>query len=104
MIVSLVSSLPSSDRVMVWVKSAGTVVKDDSPVKAENVHAPIKSIGNSTTTPRDLETNLDVKIILYLLAESVGKRLRENGVHAVLIGETLMRSPDKKKMLDELRG
>lgn len=52
---------------------------DDSPVKAENVHAPIKSIGNSTTTPRDLETNLDVKIILYLLAESVGRRLRENG-------------------------
>lgn len=31
-------------------------------------------------------------------------RLRENGVNAVLIGETLMRANDKKKMLDELRG
>lgn len=30
--------------------------------------------------------------------------LRENGTDAVLIGETLMRSPDKKAALDELRG
>ena len=52
---------------------------DDSPVKMEQVHAPIKSIGNSTTTPRDLETDEDVKIVLYILAESVATRLRENG-------------------------
>ena len=52
---------------------------DDSPVKKENTHAPIKSIGNSTTTPRDLETEEDVKIIIYVLAESVAARLRENG-------------------------
>lgn len=31
-------------------------------------------------------------------------RLERGGVNAVLIGETLMRSPDKKKMLDELAG
>lgn len=31
------------------------------------------------------------------------RRLRENGTDAVLIGETFMRSPDKKKMLCELR-
>lgn len=30
--------------------------------------------------------------------------LRSNGTNAVLIGETLMRSPNKKAMLDELRG
>ena len=30
--------------------------------------------------------------------------LERSGVNAVLIGETLMRSPDKKKMLDELAG
>lgn len=30
--------------------------------------------------------------------------LRENKTNAVLIGETFMRSPDKKKMLEELRG
>lgn len=32
------------------------------------------------------------------------RRLRENHTDAVLIGETFMRSPDKKKMLDVLRG
>lgn len=32
------------------------------------------------------------------------QNLRDGKVNAVLIGETLMRSPDKKKMLDELRG
>ncbi|NLZ81872.1 MAG: hypothetical protein GX913_08775 [Clostridiales bacterium] len=52
---------------------------DNSPVKKENTQAPIKSIGNSTTTPRDLKNNEDVKIVLYILAESVAARLRENG-------------------------
>ena len=52
---------------------------DDSPVKYEDAHAPIKSIGNSTTTPRDLVNEQDVKIVLTILAESVAARLRENG-------------------------
>ncbi len=45
----------------------------------ENTHAPIKSVGNSTTTPKDLVCDEDVKIVLYILAESVAARLRENG-------------------------
>ena len=32
------------------------------------------------------------------------RQLEENGTNAVLIGETLMRSPDKKTMLEELSG
>ena len=52
---------------------------DDSPVKLENTSAPVKSVGNSTTTPKDMETDEDVKIVLYILAESVAARLRENG-------------------------
>ena len=52
---------------------------DDSPVAPEGYAAPIKSIGNSTTTPRDLETNLDTKIIFMALAESVSARLRKYG-------------------------
>ena len=52
---------------------------DDSPVRLENTHAPVKSVGNSTTTPKDMETDEDVKIVLYILAESVAARLRENG-------------------------
>ena len=52
---------------------------DESPVKIENTSAPIKSVGNSTTTPKDMETDEDVKIVLYILAESVAARLREIG-------------------------
>lgn len=52
---------------------------DDSPVKKENTSAPIKSIGNSTTTHRDLVNDEDVKIVIYMLAESVAHRLRKNG-------------------------
>ena len=52
---------------------------DETPVSVEGYRAPIKSIGNSTTTPRDLVSELDVKIILMALSESVGARLRENG-------------------------
>lgn len=52
---------------------------DESPVKLENTSAPIKSVGNRTTTPKDMETDEDVKIVLYILAESVAARLRENG-------------------------
>ena len=52
---------------------------DESPVKLENTSAPVKSVGNSTTTPKDMETDEDVRIVLYILAESVAARLRENG-------------------------
>lgn len=52
--------------------------EDQTPVSMENTSAPIKSIGNSTTTPRDLVNESDVAIIIYLLAESVAARLREN--------------------------
>ena len=61
---------------MLWAFANGY---DESPVKYENTHAPIKSIGNSTTTRRDLVNNEDVKVIVYVIAESVAARLRENG-------------------------
>lgn len=32
---------------------------DESPVKLENTSAPVKSVGNSTTTPKDMETDED---------------------------------------------
>ena len=32
------------------------------------------------------------------------EKLREIGADAVLIGEALMRAPDKKAVLDEMRG
>ncbi|MDO5392135.1 MAG: DNA polymerase IV [Eubacteriales bacterium] len=51
---------------------------DQTPVSTENSSAPVKSIGNSTTTPRDLVNEEDVKIVVSILAESVSARLRDN--------------------------
>jgi DNA polymerase-4 len=51
---------------------------DCSPVSTFGYQSAIKSIGNSTTTPRDLENDQDVHLILYVLAESVAARLREH--------------------------
>ncbi|MCR5676048.1 MAG: DNA polymerase IV [Lachnospiraceae bacterium] len=52
--------------------------EDQTPVSAEGSASPIKSIGNSTTTPRDLVSTDDVRMVVCLLAESVAARLREN--------------------------
>lgn len=58
---------------------------DASPVAQFDNQPTIKSIGNSTTTPRDLENNEDVKIILFVLADSVARRLREQGFKARIV-------------------
>ena len=58
---------------------------DDAPVSIENARAPIKSIGNSVTTPRDLISDQDVKITLYVLSESVAARLRDNGFRCLVV-------------------
>ena len=54
--------------------------EDTSPVMTSDATSQIKSIGNSVTTPRDLSTDEDVRLILYALSESVGARLREHGL------------------------
>ena len=56
--------------------------QDASPVCDNEFSHPVKSIGNSTTCPRDLETDQDIKIVLYALSESVGARLMEQGFYA----------------------
>ena len=58
---------------------------ESSPVSAYGADNGLKSIGNSTTTPRDLQNMSDVKVVAYVLAESVGARLREQGLKAQTI-------------------
>lgn len=60
---------------MLWLFANGL---DMSPVSNIGAKSMIKSVGNSTTTPHDLETETDVKITLYALCESVAARLREH--------------------------
>ena len=61
------------------VLSAFARGEDRTPVAADGSEIPVKSIGNSTTTPRDLTTEQDVKMVVYMLAESVASRLRRHG-------------------------
>ena len=51
---------------------------DRTPVAKENTDAPIKSIGNGMTMPRDLVNDMEVKMAVYMLSESVATRLRQN--------------------------
>jgi Nucleotidyltransferase/DNA polymerase involved in DNA repair len=60
--------------VMLWRFANGL---DTSPVSNIGAKSLIKSVGNSTTTPRDLVCESDIKITLYSLSESVAARLRE---------------------------
>lgn len=52
---------------------------DNSPVTRMGEESIIKSIGNSITTPRDLKTDEDVWMTIFILSESVAARLREQG-------------------------
>lgn len=55
---------------------------DTTPVRRAGEAAAVKSIGNSCTAVRDLTCQEDVKMVLYVLAESVCARLREQGLCA----------------------
>ena len=52
---------------------------DTSPVARAGDETVIKSIGNSTTTPRDLCCDEDAGIVYWMLCESVAERMRESG-------------------------
>lgn len=67
---------------MLWVFANGY---DLSPVAPFHAQPQIKSVGNSTTTPRDLVTDQDVKITLYILCESVAERLREQNLQCATV-------------------
>ena len=58
---------------------------DMSPVMRMDESSAIKSIGNSTTAPRDLENENDAKIIFTVLCDSVCRRLREHGAKAQVV-------------------
>ncbi len=59
---------------------------DSSPVAHMDENSEVKSIGNSTTTPRDMKTYDDVKIVMYILCDSVCRRMREQGFMARTVG------------------
>lgn len=62
---------------------------DTSTVALYGETSPVKSIGNSTTSPRDLKDITDVKIIMGVLADSVSRRMREQGLSCMLVSITV---------------
>ena len=60
-----------------WFFASGL---DQSPVQTSDARDIIQSVGNSTTTPRDLVTSDDVRLIITVLADSVAARLRSYGL------------------------
>lgn len=71
----LLLSLLGKNGIMLQNFANGHEYADEVPFLQEPV---IKSIGNSTTTPRDLLTDEDVRIVLYVLCESVAGRMRDH--------------------------
>lgn len=67
---------------MIWNFARG---QDCSPVMAMGEAAMVKSVGNSTTTPRDLVNDHDVHLVLLLLAESVAERLRTQALRGRVV-------------------
>jgi DNA polymerase-4 len=53
---------------------------DAAPVASAGCESIVKGVGNSLTTPRDLCCNEDVKILIYVLSDSVAQRLRRHNL------------------------
>ena len=79
------------DNLQRWFGQVGLILhafangEDQSMVAPTGFEAPIKSIGNSHTCPRDLRCDRDVKIMIYAMSESVGARLMELGYYATTV-------------------
>lgn len=88
--------------VLLWQYANG---KEQSEVKEYGFTSAPKSIGNSTTTPRDMCNNQDVQRVFIALAESVAKRLRAQNVKGntitIAIRDTDLNSFNRQVKLKE---
>ncbi len=76
--------------------------RDNSPVKRLTEAESIKSIGNSTTTPRDMKNEADVNLIFNLLSEQVCKRLRDHHLKGSVV-QIHLRSNDLTSFERQIR-
>lgn len=75
--VTVLKSLFGKNGEMLHSFANGT---ECSPVRHKDEISEVKSVGNSTTAPRDLVNEEDVKTVFRVLCESVSARLREKGL------------------------
>jgi len=69
-----------SHGILIWNYANG---RENSPVRSTAIA--IKGIGNSTTTPFDVDNWREVKMVLLSLVETIGSRLRQGGWAAGLV-------------------
>lgn len=76
------------EQLMFFLGKMGAVLhvfangEDRTPVSPDGWQAPIKSVGNSVTTPRDMVTRQDIEVMICALADTVSTRLRLHGFWA----------------------
>ncbi len=83
--IDTIGRLAVADKALIrsWLGASGEKLQrfangiDDSPVMPKGAEAVIKSIGNSTTPPRDVECEADAVALLQAMAECVAARLRK---------------------------
>ena len=120
----LICSILSGEQIREYIGicdelGLSALVEAHDEAEAETaLHAGARIIGVNNRNLKDFTVNVENSLVLrrnvpedvIFVAESGIRtaedieKLRQGNVQAVLIGETLMRSPDKKKMLEELRG
>ena len=122
--VLLICSLLDTETIREWIKICDTLglsalveAHTEDEVKSA-VSAGARIIGVNNRNLRDFTVDITNSIrlrnlvpneILFVAESGIKTRadvaeLENTGVNGVLIGETLMRSKDKKAMLDELKG
>lgn len=67
---------------LIWWFANG---EDISEVALSSHKDPVKSVGNAVTTPKDICTFEEAKLVYYILVESVASRLREQGLRGNVI-------------------
>lgn len=80
--VAVLKSLFGKNGEMLHSFANGT---ECSLVRHKDEISEVKSVGNSTTAPRDLVNEEDVKTIFRVLCESVSARLREKGLKGRIV-------------------
>ncbi|MBO4688408.1 MAG: DNA polymerase IV [Clostridiales bacterium] len=76
---------------------------EDDPVRPASYERPLKSVGNSTTTPRDMCTRKDVHEVVSTLSAQVASRLRKHhfcaGTVTIWVRDVHLQSYEKQRAL-----
>ena len=95
-----VVSVLGKNGFALWQSANGL---ENDPVDPASYVRPLKSIGNSTTTPRDMENRSDVWKVICTLSAQVASRLRKHHFYAgtvtIWVRDTDLQSYEKQRAL-----